>query len=411
MPEFRYRARDERGEAFTGEVEAANYDAAVEQILAMGATPVDLRPADVRRNLADVDLNEILKQYFEPSVKLEDLIMFTRQLQTLMRAGVPIVRSLRGLRENTKNPRLARAVEEVADGLERGQTLSEAMAEQSEVFPRLLIAMVRVGEESGQLEESLGRMAENLDQERQTQRRIKQALRYPTLVMFALAIGLAVVNIFVIPAFADLFKQFDAELPLSTRALIATSDFFVTYWWAIVGTILLVFFGVRSYTRTDEGRLRWDRFKLRIPGVGRIVFFALLSRFARTFSMAVRSGVPLLQALSSVADATDNVYVAEGIRGMRDGIERGEGLHSVAVRSGMFTPLVLQMLSVGEETGQVADMMDQVADFYDREVEADLEQLSAYIEPFVLLIIAGFVLVMAIGIFLPMWQIGSEALG
>ncbi len=411
MPDYRYRARDQRGQSVTGRLEASSYDAAVEQILSMGATPVELHAAEgKRRGLADTDLNQLVKHYFEPSIKLDDLVMFTRQLQTLLGAGVPIVRALRGLAENTKNPRLSRSVGAVADELERGQTLSGAMAEQGEVFPRLLVAMVQVGEESGQLEQSLGRMASNLDQERQTRRRIKQALRYPTFVMIALAAALVVVNAFVIPQFAEMFDQLGGELPWTTQALIGTSDFVVNYWWALIAAGAGLYFGVRAYTRTEDGRLRWDRYKLRIPGIGRIVLLALLSRFARTFSMAARAGVPLLQALSSVAEATDNAWVAGGINSMRDGIERGEGLHQVATRTEMFTPLVLQMLAVGEETGQVADMMDQVADFYDREVDADLEQLSSYIEPFVITAIAVLVLILALGIFLPMWQLGTEAL-
>jgi len=219
-----------------------------------------------------------------------------------------------------------------------------------------------------------------------------------------------VVNAFVIPQFAEMFDQLGGELPWTTQALIGTSDFVVNYWWALIAAGAGLYFGVRAYTRTEDGRLRWDRYKLRIPGIGRIVLLALLSRFARTFSMAARAGVPLLQALSSVAEATDNAWVAGGINSMRDGIERGEGLHQVATRTEMFTPLVLQMLAVGEETGQVADMMDQVADFYDREVDADLEQLSSYIEPFVITAIAVLVLILALGIFLPMWQLGTEAL-
>ena len=197
---------------------------------------------------------------------------------------------------------------------------------------------------------------------------------------------------------------------VATGLLIGFSEGFVAYWQYLFGGALLAILGLRAYVGTEDGRLRWDAFKLRIPAVGGIMRRALLARFARTFSMAVRSGVPLLQAMDLVAEATDNAYIARGIRQLRTGIERGEGLHQVAERSGLFTPLVLQMLAVGEETGQVADMMDQVAEFYEREVEEDLKKLSSYIEPFVIGFIGILVLILALGIFLPMWQMGSAAL-
>ncbi len=410
MPNYRYRARDASGQAFDGVVEANTYDAAVEQILNQGATPLTVEAGDEQRGLADRDLTELLRRYLEPKVTLDDLVMFTRQLETLLRAGVSIIRTLRGLSENAKNPRLARALDQSATGLERGEGLSEAMGHHPNVFPRLLIAMVEVGEETGQLEAALGRVAGNLDQERQTRQTIRQALRYPSFVMVAITIGIAVINIFVIPAFADIFEQLGADLPIFTVILINTSDFFVAYWPYMLGALAAALLGVRAYVRSEAGRLRWDRLKLRLPIVGKILLQALLARFARTFSMAMRSGVPPLQSLRSVSGATDNAYIARGIEEMRNGIEQGQSLYQVAEESGLFTPLVLQMLAVGEETGQVAEMMDQVAGFYEGEVEASLDQLSSSIEPILIGVIGALVLVLALGVFLPMWQMGQAAL-
>ena len=410
MARFRYRGRGGDGQLRQGTVEAPSEEAAAGQLMEQGVTPIELRAEGGSGGGTDLDVGALLRRYLEPKVTLDDLVLFVRQLHALLHAGVPIIRALRGLAENTRNPRLARAVEAVATGLEGGQSLTEGLAQYPEVFPRLLIAMVRVGEESGRLEESLERMTSALDQERNTRKRVKQALRYPTFVMVAIVVALFIVNVFVIPSFTGLFAQFDADLPVFTVILINTSDFFVAYWPFMLVGLAGVVLGARRYVATEAGRLRWDRVKLRLPIVGKILLRALLARFARTFAMAMRSGVPLLQTLRAVADTTDNAYVARGIDGMRTGIESGESLYQVAADSQLFTPLVLQMLAVGEETGQVADMMDQVAIFYEGEVEADLDALSSSIEPIVIGIIGVMVLVLALGIFLPMLQLGAQAL-
>ncbi|MCG5528641.1 MULTISPECIES: type II secretion system F family protein [Halorhodospira] len=414
MPNFRYRGRAQDGREVQGRIEAPNRDGAIDEVLSRGVTPISVEAAGGDGGGGsglNMDLTELLEQYnIGQKVTLEELVTFVRQLSALLHAGVPIIRCLRGLAESGSNKRLNRALEEIAASLESGQSLSQAMGRHDDIFPTLLIAMVRVGEDSGQLEESLNRMAENLEQERVTRQRVKQALRYPTFVFIAIAIALVVVNIFVIPAFSDIFEQMGADLPAATVALITTSEFMEEQWLYLLIGAVGAYFAARAYLRSENGRYLWDRFKLRLPGIGKILQLALLARFGRTFSMAVRSGVPLLQAMDSVAEATDNAYIGRGIRTLRDGIEQGESLHQVSVRSGLFTPLVLQMLAVGEETGQVADMMDHVADFYEREVEADLEKLSSYIEPFVIGFIALLVLVLAAGIFLPMWQLGTEAL-
>jgi MSHA biogenesis protein MshG len=267
--------------------------------------------------------------------------------------------------------------------------------------------MMRVGEQSGQLESALGQMADNLEQQRVTRERVKSALRYPTFVLIAIFGAFIVVNIFVIPTFAQLFESLDTQLPLMTRILLSTSDFMQRYGLlmlvAAIGGVIFLRYSIRS----GPGELRWDQFKLRMPIAGGVLKRALLARFGRTFAMALRAGVPLPTAIDSVADATDNRYVSQGIKGLRDGVERGESLHTVCQRSGLFTPMVLQMLAVGEETGQLADLMDQVADFYESEVEEDLKRLPSYIEPIMIGFIGLLVLVLAMGIFMPIWQMSS----
>ncbi len=405
MANFEYEGIGGNGRT-RGTIEADDLDGAVDELVARGVTPVDVR------EIAEggLDLGALFAGLLEKKVHTDDLVMFVRQLYSLLNAGVPLVRALRGLAENTRNERLALEIRNVAGRLEQGSTLSEAMARAPKVFPKLLTAMVRVGEASGRLEESLDRMAANLEQERDTRAQVKQALRYPTFVMIAIALAIVVVNIFVIPAFADMFEQFDTELPLPTRMLLGFSAFMQNNGLYLLGGVVVALGVARRIVNTEHGRWRWDRYKLRLPLVGGILTRALLARFSRTLSMSLRSGVPVLQALSAVADTTDNAYVAEGVRQMRNGIEQGEGIHAVAEKSGLFTPLVLQMLAVGEETGQVSDMMDQVAGYYEREVEADLDKLSSAIEPIVIAFIGVLVLILALGIFMPMWQMGSAAM-
>ena len=407
MPRFHYRARTSEGQLIRGEVDADDQRGAANYLLGIGATPLALEPEEDQTLHAGTDVGKLLARYFGRPVPLQDLIIFARHLRSLLHAGVPVVRALRGLADNSHNDRLRKALVDIAADLEGGSALAESMGEHREVFPALFINMIRVGEQSGQIETALARMADNLEQERQTRERIKSAMRYPTFVLVAIVGAFLMVNLFVMPTFAQLFRSLDAELPWATRLLLSMSETFQAN-----GLLWLVMaagggFFLRTYLRTDAGRLQWDQFKLHIPVVGPVLQRALLARFGRTFAMALRAGVPLLAALDSVADATDNRYISRGIRGLRSGIERGESLHNVCRRSGLFTPMVLQMLAVGEETGQLADLMDQVADFYESEVDADLKRLPSYIEPIMVGFIGVLVLVLAVGIFMPIWQMSS----
>jgi MSHA biogenesis protein MshG len=272
-----------------------------------------------------------------------------------------------------------------------------------------MISMVRVGENTGKLDIAFQQLAQYLEMERDTRNRIKAALRYPTFVVVAIMAAIGIVNVFVIPAFARVFEGMKMDLPWQTRLLIGLSDFTVAFWPYMLGLLIAAIIGARYYIKTPNGKYRWDRAKLQIPVVGGIINRALLARFARSFAMASKSGVPLIQGLTVVARAVDNDFVAEKILSMRNGIERGDSLTRTAIATGMFTPLVLQMLSVGEETGAVDEMLDEVADFYEREVDYDLKNLSQAIEPILIIAVGILVLILALGVFLPMWDITQLA--
>lgn len=405
MPQFQYKARNSRGDAVEGRLEAASADAVAAQLLNSGNTPVDIREVAER---ADV-LEDLKRRLGASQPTLDDLILYCRQMYTLTRAGVPIVRAITGLAETSRNAVLGETLHEIRAELEAGRELSAAMAQYPAIFSPIMVSMVQVGESTGQLDEGFLRLAEHLEMEKDTRDRIKAAIRYPLFVVFAIGIAIAVINVWVIPAFAKVFQGMSVPLPWQTKLLIAVSDFTVEYWPVLLGGTALLIFGIRYYINTDEGRYRWDKVKLRLPLVGDIILRATLARFARSFAMTTRSGVPLIQALTVVSRAVGNTFVTDRVQGMRNGIERGDALTRTAAASGLFTPLVLQMISVGEETGAVDDMLDEVGGFYEREVDYDLKNLSSAIEPILIVAVGILVLILALGVFLPMWNLTELA--
>jgi MSHA biogenesis protein MshG len=404
MPYFNYTARNAQGEALDGRMEAASIDAVANQLLNSNITPIQIledKPApDVLKTLA------AWLRTRQP--KLDDLIFFSRQLYILMKAGVPIIRALTGLGENISNPVLKRTLQEVVVSLESGRDLSGAFAKHPKIFSHLFVSMVQVGESTGQLDGAMLKLSEYLEREKDTLDRIKQAMRYPTIVVSAIAVAMVVINIFVIPKFANIFARFGAELPWQTKLLMTTSSFMLHYWPYLLIAASGLLLWLRYYIRHNEaGHYKWDRFKLRIPIVGIILYEALLARFATAFALTLRSGVPLVQGLHVTSHAVDNVYVGDKIQQMRIGVERGDSLTRTAAHSQMFTPLTIQMLQVGEESGAVDDMLDNVALYYDREVDYKLKNLSSAIEPVLIVIIGAMVFVLALGVFLPLWNLSS----
>jgi MSHA biogenesis protein MshG len=405
MPRFEYTARDRSGGRVTGAVEAGSVDAVAGQLFDQGITPIDIQQ---RARSQGPNLRRRLGMD-KPSG--DDIVMFSRQMYTLTRSGVPLIRGLTQLAESTRNPVLSETIRAVMTDLESGRELSGSLARYPRVFSPLYVAMIRVGEESGRLEEAFERLTRYLERERDTVRQIKQATRYPTIVLVAIALAIFILMTYVIPVFAGVFERLDAELPLMTRILIGVSNFFAAYWWAILLSIGGAWYGLRQWRQTENGALRWDRGKLKMPIVGDILLRGTLARFARAFSMSQRSGVPILQAMNVTAAAVDNVWVSRKVLSMREGIEHGESLSRTAQRAEVFTPLVIQMISVGEESGRLDEMVDEVADFYEREVDYDVQNLGALIEPILTIGVAILVFLLALGIFLPMWDLGSAALG
>jgi len=404
MTSFVYKGRDQQGSQVSGEREAGSRDELAQNLISEGIVPTNIEDK-VEEKSASIDINNLFKS--KGKVNLDELIIFCRQMNSLMQAGVPLIQAMKGLANSNRNELLKDALEEVIRNLEGGLSLAAAMQTRDDVFDNLIMSMVHVGENTGQLDSAFSQLASYLEIERETRKRIKQATRYPTMVLASIAVAIVMINIFVIPAFATFFAKFDAELPWQTRVLMATSEFFINYGWFLLFALVAAIYGFKRYIDTDDGRYQWDRFKLKAPLVGGIFERIALGRFSRTFAMTYRTGVPILQALVVVARAASNSYIAKFVRDMRTQIERGETLTRAASSSGMFTPLVLQMLAVGEETGALDNLMDQVADFYEEEVDYDLKQLSDAIEPILIVVMGVMVLIVALGVFLPMWDLAS----
>lgn len=407
MSHFAFKGRNSRGEPVEGSVDAADRDAVAAQLMAGGVVPVSIEPTQEPALGAGPGWLEAL---LARPVSTEDCLTLTRQLYTLQRAGVPLLRSLAGLEASTSHPGVIRLLQDVRASLDQGRELAVAFARHPAVFSAFYVAMVRVGELTGRLTEVFQRLAAHLEFELDIRARIKQALRYPAMVVIAMAAGLIVINLFVLPKFAEVFAHFKADLPLMTRLLLAFSGWMLRWWPLLAAGAIAAALAWRNGLATPNGRYAWDRFKLRLPIAGPIVQKATLARFARSFSLAASSGVPISQAMTVVAQTVDNAYIAARIEQMRDGVERGESISRCATGTGVFTPIVLQMIAVGEETGELDSLMNEIAQMYERETDYAIKGLSAAIEPLLLAVIGAMVLVLALGVFLPLWDLGRAAM-
>ena len=409
MSQFRYTGRDAQGAKVSGTLQSTSRDSLASELLAQQITPLTIEE-QAGQGGEDV-LAALQERLRRKRVDLEELIIFCRQMYSLSKAGVPIIRAIGGLAESHRNLYFREVLQAVRADLEGGMSMAVALNAHPKVFTTLFISMVSVGENTGQLDQAFRQLSSYLELERETRKRIKQATRYPLFVLAAMAVALVVINLLVIPAFAKVFEQFKADLPWPTQVLIGTSQFFQDFWWLLLALAAGGLYAFFKWVESDAGALRWDGIKLRLPIVGGIFERIALARFTRTFAMMYRAGVPLLQTLSINSASVGNRHIGQAILGMREGVERGEALTRTASSSGLFTPLVLQMMAVGEETGALDDLFVEVADFYEQEVDYDLKQLADAIEPILIVAMGVMVLILALGVFLPMWELASVAKG
>ena len=388
-------------------MEGGSASAIAQQLSNDGAIPLAIK--EISEDVSDFRKMDFA--FFKQKVSMDELILFSRQMRSLSRAGIPIVRAIRGLAASSDNQTFETVLIVIAESLESGVDLASSFKQHPHVFSDLYVSIVHVGENTGRLDEAFKHVSVHLEVERETLKRIKAATRYPSFVLIAISIAVVILNMFVIPAFAGVFEKFGAELPWQTQVILAVSNFFVIYWPVLVLSLILIFFGVRRYLATDEGRYYWDERKLKLPILGEIFERINLSRFCQSFAMVLESGLPVTQGLSVVEGAIGNLYMSGKVQGMRKSIERGDSILNSATATNMFTPVVLQMIAVGEETGSVGELLNEAAGFYTEAVDYALKGLTDAIEPLLIIAIGGMVLVMALGVFLPLWDLSSVAAG
>lgn len=406
MPQFSWYGRDAQRQPQSGMLESASPLQAADVLTGMGIVPVV-----IELHQPPTDAGETLSRLLNrDSVGEVELLLFSRQMHTLSRAGVPILRALQGLQESATHAGLKTVLGELRQSLDAGHELSQAMAKRSDVFDRFYVSMIRVGEGTGRLTEVFDSLYSHLEFDRGMREQIASALRYPKFVVGAMVAAVAIINIFVIPAFAKVFANLGAELPLMTRILLGTSRFVLDYWPAMAAAALLAMVAAHGVIGTEAGRLSWDRWKLNLPIAGKILRKGALSRACRSLSLVLRSGVPVLEALRLAAAVTENAYMERSILEMRTSVEHGESMLAACRKAAIFTPIVLQMVMVGEESGTLDEMLDEVGLMYQREVEYELKTMSQQIEPILIFTLGAMVLVLALGVFMPMWDLGKAAL-
>jgi len=403
VPHYLYKARNTEGKLIESILEAEDQSTAAQIISSRGMVPVSITETKHSKTIQEQ------WTYWQAlnSFNITDLILFSRQMYSLTKAGVPITRALRSLSDSTRNLALSMALRDITKRLESGSTLSQAISQHKKLFTPLFINIINVGETTGGLDKAFQQIAHYLEREKETQARIKTAFRYPSMVIVAISVAMVIVNMYVIPSFKGIFDKMHAELPWQTQLLMSISSFMVNYWPYLLVGLVGLFYGVVKYINTSSGRFKWDKLLLQIPTIGSIVERATMERFSRSFAMIFSAGIPLIQGISIVSDAIGNTYIASKLEQMRIGIEKGDTISRMAKSIQLFPPLVIQMIQVGEETGNIGDMLLEVADFYEAEIDAELKNLSSVIEPVLIVIIGIMVLILALGIFLPMWNLSS----
>jgi MSHA biogenesis protein MshG len=400
MPVFRYRATSTAGGAQVGVVEAPDLDQAIDVVHRMGLTPIRLETQQAPTRVATVS-----KSFFQKRVTTRDLILFTRQLETMLESGLPILSSLDILYQQTAHPVLRVAIDRVRADVEQGSTLTEALRRYPRSFPPIFVNLVHAGEEGGLLGPMLDRIGGLLEYEEETEQRIKSATFYPIMIVGELGLAFLVLVKFVLPRFASLFRNLDAKLPLPTRVLIGTSDFFEKYWFLVVTVSIAAVAGSVLWSRTARGRRRIDLWTITAPIFGPIFQKTIMSRFARVLAALVAAGIPILQALLVARGVAGNKIVEEEIDRMREGVTAGMGLAESVQGRDVFPPLVVKMLAVGQETGSVDKMLVRVAGYFEKDVDYQVKNLSTAIEPVLLLVLGVAVLFTALAVFLPLWNL------
>lgn len=406
MPLFEYKARDRMGALVAGNMDAPDADTVGQELGRMGHFPIKIKSTET----AEVDTEEKIDplERFQ-KIKPQELVLFTRQLSTLFNAGIPILGILVAMEEQVDSPKFRRTVKQIRLDIEGGNSMSEAMEKHPAIFSELYVSMIEAGESGGVMDELLARLADLLEKQADTDAKVKGAMKYPKMVLSAMALAICILMWKVVPVFVNMFEKAKLELPLATKILIGANKIFFDYWYLLLGGVILTIIIFKKYTATEKGRYQWDYFMLKVPILGPIVLRSSMAKFARVFGTLQSGGVSILEILTVTGKVVDNVVISGIILGLKDSVQEGTGLAVPLKRSGFIPPLVIQMISAGEDSGSLDEMLTKVADYYDSEVDNAVKNLSSMIEPILLLFMAAMVLFLALAIFVPMWDMSKMA--
>ncbi len=397
---FAYKVKDRAGRLVEGKLEADSAQLVVGKLRSMGYVPIEIEQQRSASMSRDVTI-----PFLSNRVKLKDVAVFSRQFATMINSGLTLLRALAILAEQSESRALADVASQVRTDVERGASLSAALARHPKVFNRLYVSMVKAGEIGGVLDSVLLRLADTIEKQVELRRKIKSAMTYPAVVGALVLLIVTAMLLFIIPMFQNLYTELGGTLPAPTRILLAISSVFRKLWYVVLAVEIGGAFGFRRWISTDSGRMTWDAMKLKAPVFGGLVRKAALARFSRTLSALVRSGVPILEALDIVADTAGNHVVAVAVRDTQEGVKQGEPIAGRLENHEVFPAMVVQMMAVGEETGALDEMLDRIADFYDQEVEATVNALTSLIEPLLIVVMGAAVGGMVIALYLPMFNI------
>jgi type IV pilus assembly protein PilC len=401
MPEtFSYKVRDKAGKLVEGKLEAENAQLVVSKLRSMGYVPIEIEQQSSKSLSKDIKI-----PFLSDRIKLKDVQVFSRQFATMISSGLSMLRSLYILAEQTESEPLAAVVNQVRMDVERGASLSSALAKHPKAFNRLYVAMVRAGEAGGVLDSVLQRLATTIEKQVELRRKVKSAMTYPAVVSALVLLLVTAMMLFVVPMFQNIFSALGGKLPLPTEILIKVSNVVRKLWFIVFAAEAAAVYAFRRWINSEAGRKRWDTIKLKAPVFGPLAQKTALARFGRTLSALVRSGVPILESLDIVAETSGNWVVSEAVRDTQQQVKRGEPLSKRLEEHAVFPPMVVQMMAVGEETGALDEMLDKIADFYDQEVEATVNALTSLIEPILIVIMGVVIGGMIIALYLPMFSV------
>lgn len=401
MPSYRYKEVDPSGFTSEGTLVANDKQDVIRLIRERGRRPIVVEElVETGKDIRELDL-------LNPKPKLKDIAIFCKQLNIMLAAGMPLIRALDILATQTENKRLRRALIDISYDVQKGTVFSKSLAKYSDMMPPLLINMIVAGEMTGKLDEVLGKLAIHYEKEYKINNKVKSAMIYPAVLAIVSVVAVSLILVLVMPMFTDMFVSAGVELPLSTRILMKISDFLKAYWYIALGIIVALVFFIRKQVRTEQGKRRFDRIVFSLPKIKNYMAIIATARFTRTMSTLLSSGIPLIQAVESAGKVTNNSLVIDNINIAVEDIKKGETLSTVLRRVEIFPSMMTSMISIGEESGAIEEMLGKTADYYDEEFETAVGQMVALLEPVMIIVMGSIIGFIVVSIMMPMFEMSS----